>query len=187
MTYHFYHYNGLPPSGPLLTHTTCKLSIPALLSPSTHVWDVALLVSRKKVGAPVEVQGGGGGCGEEEWLYECACRGGTPEQAAAITSLTTVPDGSKWRCRNCSLKVPIVWSAVNEKSTTICKECGQNISESGCCVWLKYEQLPQHQQREADNFSTTSIETLLKQLFSTAKTHYKLVLHWDCTRAPFFG
>ena len=53
-----------------------------------------------------------------------------PESAEA-----TIMRG-KWRCRDCTLKVPTVWSAYMDVDEEQCRECGKHRRECGACLWV---------------------------------------------------
>ncbi|KAH3745229.1 hypothetical protein Pelo_13378 [Pelomyxa schiedti] len=168
--YRCFHYNGMPPSGPLLSHVRFKFE--AINEDALSKWDVVQVLSRKQITGT-------------EFFYESVCHASTAEQTAIITSLDGIPDGNKWRCKACSMAIPINWGAWNDKTSSTCKECGGNIADVGRCVWLPFDELPLSQKEFClSHFSTNSIESLIKGLCLTRTD--SLTISYQ-PKPPFLG
>ena len=78
----------------------------------------------------------GGNKRDGPFLFCVACeKGGSMEATARDVS-------RKWRCRDCTLQKPPVWSAYNDGSAEMCKECKTHVRDCGVCVWVRRNQLP---------------------------------------------
>eukprot|EP01127_Copromyxa_protea_P015952 TRINITY_DN4671_c0_g1_i1.p1 TRINITY_DN4671_c0_g1~~TRINITY_DN4671_c0_g1_i1.p1 ORF type:complete len:536 (-),score=75.16 TRINITY_DN4671_c0_g1_i1:216-1823(-) len=133
-----YHYNGLPPAGPLLTTmkvaSISKNNQQAPVSNPNALRCVALLIQRK--------------WSEEEgqWLYEVAQRF-TPDFLPEGPAHTGVPT-ERWRCASCILEQEY---GFNEPGSTVCSACKKPLSVCGQTVWVKYDALSFVMQKEVDS------------------------------------
>ena len=85
----------------------------------------------------------GGTRAEGPWEYCVVCHpDGSMEHGTADRHI------GKWRCRNCHLRSPPVWSAYNEADTTFCKECLTALEDCGFCHWVTANMLPESERFE---------------------------------------
>jgi hypothetical protein len=108
---------------------------------------------------------------DAEWEYECACvwvgGSGANHAESAQVPLPT----EQWRCRNCTLKTPTVWSAINPVDVLQCRECARPLQECGRCVWMRYEDLPSVFQEQVDTQYSPEIQKILRTAFPSLRVH----------------
>jgi hypothetical protein len=175
-----YHYNGLPPAGPRLAQLEIAISVPsnnsaAVATVDNSEWKVpATFISRREA-----IQSSSNTTEEPQvvvYEYEVAIqrRDDKSEVLEQITQpLTSWRDGEKWRCRDCTMATPTVWSARNDPECHTCIECNKSITECGRCVWLRIEQLPPGKQKEVQMRYAPAIEKLIHtRWFASTVTIY---------------
>ena len=170
-----WHYNGLPPAGPRLAALHVSVPMPVgsagTATAANSEWRVpSTIVARREV-VPAALEGSST-TGAVSYEFEVAIqrRDDKTEVYEAITQPIPPPwrEGEKWRCRDCTLAVPVVWSARNEPDSSTCVECAKPLSECGRCIWLSFDQLPPAKQKEVQSRYAPAIEKLIQTRWYTA-------------------
>ena len=100
---------------------------------------------------------------EGPWEYNIVC---LPD--GSMEGKPELKPSGKWRCRNCHLKTPPVWTAFMEEEEVACKECGAGINECGFCHWVKRDSLTLPQRRTFDRQHAPPITQLLRRRWPSA-------------------
>eukprot|EP01129_Flabellula_baltica_P009474 TRINITY_DN3876_c0_g1_i1.p1 TRINITY_DN3876_c0_g1~~TRINITY_DN3876_c0_g1_i1.p1 ORF type:complete len:513 (-),score=120.77 TRINITY_DN3876_c0_g1_i1:152-1690(-) len=176
-----YHYNGLPPGGPLLSPITITTRSSQDNSVSENPDDYVSfqVLSRRKN----EVLG--------IYQYQVAYERGSPdspedEDKEPSTETENKPEElsdylkenffrdpfEKWRCMNCTLQTPPNWMAYNEAEHVICKECNKEIEICGYCPWVTFDALPRVHQEWVLGRYAPEIQKVLRQLWGDSIYDY---------------
>jgi len=147
----FYHYNGLPPSGPHMATISVsrknKINEINVEQDKDIVKNVAMLVQRKWVAKEgTELAG--------DWMYEVALRydnNNKPPQQVG-------PQLEKWRCNECVVNQLF---GFNDAQSDICNVCLKSINEVGQTIWVTYNQLNSLLKREVDTNYQPKIVSLI--------------------------
>jgi len=147
----FYHYNGLPPSGPHMAsiNVTRRTNLADfnVEQDKNIIKNVAMLVQRKWVATEGTDLAG-------DWMYEVALRfdkdNKPPQQVG--------PQLEKWRCNECVVNQLF---GFNEAQSDICGVCFKSINEVGTTIWVTYNQLNSLLKREVDTNYQPKIVSLL--------------------------
>jgi len=74
------------------------------------------------------------------------------------TSSITLTPNQQWRCSECVVNQIF---GFNPADTPVCLTCGQNVTQCGHTVWVKYEHLNNLTRREVDSRYSPKIVSLL--------------------------
>lgn len=71
----------------------------------------------------------------------------------------------RWRCRDCHLQSMTVWTAINDATSTVCRECGKHVSECGFCHWVSEQEMPKAKRDEYFRARAPAILKMLRAKF----------------------
>jgi len=143
-TFEIFQYNGLPPSGPLLSHMTVQKTdeVEDNAKGPDVLNNIAMIVHRKWNGSE----------NDGYWLYEVALRVDEKKQIQEVE-----PPSSQWRCSHCVVNHIFTY---NPPMTVLCVNCNQHISLVET-KWVRYEQLGALTRREVDTTYSPKIRSLI--------------------------
>eukprot|EP01124_Arcella_intermedia_P014265 TRINITY_DN20669_c0_g2_i1.p1 TRINITY_DN20669_c0_g2~~TRINITY_DN20669_c0_g2_i1.p1 ORF type:complete len:555 (+),score=112.63 TRINITY_DN20669_c0_g2_i1:61-1725(+) len=150
-SFEMFHFNGLPPAGPLMSRfRVSKTGDDVDVSSKDLLTNIAMIIQRKWEGT--EDNG--------NWIYEVALRNekkSTPNTNPTPTQ-TEIPS-TEWRCSYCVINHVF---GFNPPMTTICLTCNQSIEDCGKTVWVKYEQMGVLGRRDVDTNYSPKIQSLIQ-------------------------